>query len=180
MLNSNKRYLHNKKRIEMWTEDNDDEMINPDDMMKSTIHQKAMDIVQMVLALKAHIDPDDEMQKDTMQFMIADAMQIPVKLSGAMGVGLYDVKMENAAIIRKCAREVMVSTNGFRGISKETDEYLDLLRAEIEEFRLLFVDWVATFDPWNYIIDRWGLFNPPGVNAHDKDPDDDIPLDPDE
>ena len=37
---------------------------------------------------------------------------------------------------------------------------------------------VLKFDQWNYIIDRWGLFNPPGVGARDKDPDDDIPFDP--
>ena len=56
-------------------------------------------------------------------------------------------------------------------------EYITLLRNEIEEFRLLFIEWVAGFDKSNYIIDRWGLFNPPGVTAYDKDPDDDIPFD---
>ncbi len=57
-------------------------------------------------------------------------------------------------------------------------EYLDLLRKEVEEFRILFAEWVKTFDPWDYIIDRWGLFNPPGVNYDDHDPEDDIPFDP--
>ncbi|SKB42472.1 hypothetical protein SAMN05660903_00652 [Salegentibacter salinarum] len=33
------------------------------------------------------------------------------------------------------------------------------------------------FDKWNYIIDRWGLFNPPGIDYDDKDTDDDIPFD---
>jgi len=46
----------------------------------------------------------------------------------------------------------------------------------VEEYRLLFIDWVASFDKWNYIIDRWGLFNPPGIGPFDKDPDDDIPF----
>jgi hypothetical protein len=41
----------------------------------------------------------------------------------------------------------------------------------------LFVDWVTGFDKWNYIKDDWGLFNPPGVSASDKDPDDDIRFD---
>jgi hypothetical protein len=59
-------------------------------------------------------------------------------------------------------------------------EYIEFFRNEIEEFRLLFIDWVASFDQWIYIIDRWGLFNPPGVSAHDKDPDDDIPFNPKE
>jgi len=46
----------------------------------------------------------------------------------------------------------------------------------IEEYRLLFIDWVSKFDKWNYIIDRWGLFNPPGVTPFDKDVDDTIPF----
>ena len=54
------------------------------------------------------------------------------------------------------------------------------MRKEIDEFRLLFIDWVAGFDEWNYIKDDWGLFNPPGLNAHDKDPDEDIPFNPDD
>ena len=57
-------------------------------------------------------------------------------------------------------------------------DYIELLRNTIEEFRLLFIDWVAGFDVWDYIKDSCGLYNPPGVNAHDKDPDEDIPFDP--
>jgi len=51
-----------------------------------------------------------------------------------------------------------------------------IVRDLIEEYRLLFIDWVAGFDKWDYIIDRWGLFNPPGIGPFDKDPDDDIPF----
>ena len=108
-----------------------------------------------------------------------DAMMIAAKISGAEAVDLYDIKMENAAIIRKCARELYVRAGSLRFEEDIKDkEYIELLPNEIEEFRLLFIDWVASFDQWNYIIDRWGLFNPPGVSAHDKDPDDDIPFNP--
>ena len=108
-----------------------------------------------------------------------DAMMIAAKISGAEAVDLYDIKMENAAIIRKCARELYVRAGSLRFEEDIKDkEYIELLRNEIDEFRLLFIDWVASFDQWNYIIDRWGLFNPPGVSAHDKDPDDDIPFNP--
>lgn len=51
---------------------------------------------------------------------------------------------------------------------------------EVELFRVEFAERVKTFDPWNYIIDRWGLFNPPGVNYDDHDPDDDIPFNPED
>ena len=46
----------------------------------------------------------------------------------------------------------------------------------LDEYRLLFIEWVKAFDPWDYQIDRWGLFNPPGVGPFDHDPDDDIPF----
>ena len=111
--------------------------------------------------------------------MMEDAMMIAAKISGAEAVDLYDIKMENATIIRKCARELYVRAGSLRFEEDIKDkEYIELLRNEIEEFRLLFIDWVASFDQWNYIIDRWELFNPPGVSAHDKDPDDDIPFNP--
>jgi hypothetical protein len=37
--------------------------------------------------------------------------------------------------------------------------YMELLKAEIEEFRLLFIDWMETFDKSKDVPDNWGLFN---------------------
>lgn len=146
----------------------------------SPLYQKAEEIFKLTHALIEIIPKDNEyLQETCAKFMMEDAMMITSKIAGAEGVDLYDLKMENAAIIRKCARQLYVSAGSLRFEEDIKDkEYIELLRNEIEEFRLLFVDWVATFDPWNYIIDRWGLFNPPGVTAHDKDPDADIPFDP--
>ena len=111
--------------------------------------------------------------------MLGDAALLTVKIAGAEAGGLYDLKMENAAIIRKAARDLMVSNHSLEMFGFEEVEYFDMVRDLIEEYRLLFIDWVAGFDQWNYIIDRWGLFNPPGVGPFDKDPDDDIPFNPD-
>ena len=82
-------------------------------------------------------------------------------------------------MIRKAARELITDVRGIQMHGFKDVEYLDLLRREVEEFRVLFAEWVKTFDCWNYIIDRWGLFNPPGINYDDKDPDADIPFNPD-
>lgn len=146
------------------------------------IYKKADEIFRLTDALVRTIPVDNEfLQETTVKFMLEDAMIIPAKISGAEAVDLYDLKMENAAIIRKAARELYVRAGSLRYEENiENKEYIELLRCEIVEFRLLFIDWVAAFDPWNYIIDRWGLFNPPGVSAHDKDPDDDIPFNPDD
>lgn len=153
-------------------------MKRKDELESFPLYQKALEIFKLTRGLIEIVPEDNEfLQETTVKFMMEDAMIIPAKIAGAHGVGLYDLKMENAAIIRKAARELMVRAGSLEFEDDIKDkEYITLLRNTIEEFRLLFIDWVASFDPWNYIIDRWGLFNPPGVTAHDKDPDDDFPF----
>lgn len=143
------------------------------------LYEKAMEILKIVERLTNLIPEENKVLFDVSRNMYADALQLAPKIAGAEGVDLYDIKMENAAIIRKCAREIYVQCNSFLifGDDFKEAEYLDILRAEIEEFRVLFAEWVKTFDQWDYIIDRWGLFNPPGVNYDDPDPDDDLPFD---
>ncbi|MBC3758801.1 hypothetical protein H7U19_10330 [Hyunsoonleella sp. SJ7] len=122
-----------------------------------------------------------EMLKNNLSYMRENSLIIPAKIAGAADDDmLYDIRMENAAIIRKAARELITDARGIEMHGFKDIEYLDLLRQEVDEFRVLFAEWVKTFDCWNYIIDRWGLFNPPGVNYDDKDPDDDIPFNQDD
>ena len=63
--------------------------------------------------------------------MYDDALQLAPKIAGAEGGDLYDIKMENAAVIRKCARQIYVGCNGFTSMEgfKEV-EYLEMLRAD--------------------------------------------------
>ena len=144
------------------------------------IYQKAEQIFQLTQGLVQIVPPENEyLQETVVKFMMENAMIIPAKIAGAEAGDLYDLRMENAAIIRKAARELYVQAGSLRfedGIRDK--DYIELLRNNIDEFKLLFVDWVAGFDQWNYIKDSWGLFNPPGVCAHDKDPDEDIPFNP--
>ncbi|MFC4479097.1 hypothetical protein [Flavobacterium chungangensis] len=151
-----------------------------DETHKMPIFQKAEQILKLTEGLVHIIPAENEfLQETTVRFMLENAMIIPAKIAGAEAGDLYDLRMENAAIIRKAARELYVQAGSLRYEDGITDtDYIYLLRNTIEEFRFLFIDWVASFDVWNYIKDSWGLFNPPGVNAHDKDPDEDIPFNP--
>lgn len=153
-------------------------MSKRDELQKFPLYQKAEQIFKITQGLVEIIPADNEfLQETTARFMMENAMIIPAKIAGAQAVELYDLKMENATIIRKAARELYVQAGSLRFEEDILDkDYILLLRKEIDEFRLLFIDWVAGFDIWNYIKDDWGLFNPPGVNAHDKDPDADIPF----
>jgi hypothetical protein len=155
-------------------------MCSNNEFTKFPLYEKADQILKITLGLVAIVPKDNVLlQETTVRYMIENAYMLPAKIAGAQSVDLYDLKMENAALIRKAARELYVQAGSlrFEACVKDLD-YIELLRNSIEEFRLLYIDWVENFDPWNYIKDNWGLFNPPGVSAHDKDPDEDIPFDP--
>jgi len=149
--------------------------INP---KKLPIFKKGQEIFEVVDQICKLIPDDNKMLQHTKGQMYEDAAMLTVKVAGAEAGGLYDLRMENAAIIRKAARDLMVQNHSLEAFGFEHVEYFQIVRDLLEEYRLLFIDWVASFDQWDYIIDRWGLFNPPGVGPFDKDPDDDIPFDP--
>ena len=156
----------------MNSEDEDDNP-NPESL---PIYRKGEEIFDMVNKIAALIPENNEYLMAVKGQMLCDAALLTVKIAGAEAGGLYDLKMENAAIIRKAARDLMVQNHSLDAFGFEYVEYYQIVRDLIEEYRLLFIDWVAGFDKWDYIIDRWGLFNPPGVGPFDKDPDDDIPF----
>ena len=150
------------------------------------IFKKAMAIQKLVNYIVESVEKTDiafendieiEMLKSNLNDMRKNAIRIPAKIAGASGSDtLYAIKMENASIIRTCARALITDARGIEMHGFKDTEYLDVLRKEIDAFRIIFAEWVKSFDYWNYSIDRWGLFNPPGVNYDDKDPDDDIPF----
>jgi hypothetical protein len=153
--------------------DEDDDIINPE---KLPIFQKGKEIFDMICKIADLIPEGDEFLNEVKSGMLSDAAQLTVKVAGAEAAGLYDLKMENAAIIRKAARDLVVTQHSLDMFGFEYVEYFEIIRELIEEYRLLFIKWVEGFDKWDYIIDRWGLFNPPGIGPFDKDPDDDIPF----
>ncbi len=170
-------------------EDEDDNHKSFDDTKKMPIFKKAEHILIITRRLVEVISKEDSDAKDDYEksmlehhadYLMNNASIIPAKIAGAEGADLYDIRMENAAIIRKAAREITTDCTGLKMSGFKETDYLDLIRSEIEEFRVLFAEWVKTFDIDNYIIDRWGLFNPPGVNYDDHDPDDDIPFNPED
>ena len=151
----------------------DDE--NEMDPQELPIYKKGWEIFEVVDQICQLIPDDDEHLAHVKSIMLEDAMILTVKVAGATAGQLYDIKMEAAAIIRKSALNLMIQNHSLEMFGFEHVEYFQIVRNLLEEYRLLFIDWVSKFDPWESIIDRWGLFNPPGVGPFDHDPDDDIP-----
>ncbi|MGJ8666679.1 MAG: hypothetical protein ACSHW7_09955 [Patiriisocius sp.] len=176
----------------MFDDEDEERPKNHEDIEKMPIYVKAMEIYEIVRSIIEAVENTDidfdrenaEFQSDwierSLHYLMENALVLPAKIAGAEGGDIYDIRMENAAIIRKSAMELITDARALEINGYEETEYLNLLRTEIDNFRILFAEWVKTFDVKNYYIDRWGLFNPPGVNYDDHDPDDDIPFDPDE
>ncbi len=151
-------------------ESEDEEITDPRSL---PIFKKGKEIFETTNKLIELIPEDaNEHLKEVGQWMLNDAINLSLKVSGAEAGDLYDMRMEAAAIIRKSARELLVQTQSLEMFGFQETYYFEILRDEIEEYRLLFMDWVQSFDPWNYVIDRWGVFNPPGVGPDDEGPDD--------
>ena len=133
-------------------EENEDEYLDPKDL---PIYQKGEEIYQLVRKIADLIPDDNERLQHTKQFMLEDAAQLMIKVAGATSAGLYDIKMEAAAIIRKSARDLMIQNHSLKMFGFKEVEYFDMVRELIEEYRLLFIEWVDSFDQWDYVIDRW-------------------------
>src|SRR5690554_2348243 len=134
--------------------------------LETPIYKKSEEIFETIKAITELFPEDDFILSDLKGQLLGDAMLIQSILAGAFGVKLYDLKMENATLIRKAARDLMVSYQTLKMLDFEDVEYYKIIRTQIEEFRLLFVEWVAGFNQKHFITDSWGLFNPPGI-THD-------------
>ena len=152
---------------------NEEDTIPPESL---PIYKKGKEIYDVVKNICDLFPEENERLQDIKGQLLSDAAMLTVKVGGAEAGGLYDLKMEAAAFIRKAARDLLVQNHTLSMLGFKYTDYYNIVRDLIEEYRLLFINWVAGFDKWDYIIDRWGLFNPPGVGPFDKDPDDDIPF----
>jgi hypothetical protein len=103
----------------------------------------------------------------------------PAKIVNAEGGDMYAIRMENAAIIRRAGNNLKLHIHTLRMFGFEHTEYYTMVRQKVEEYRVLFIDWVASFDKSNYFIDDWGLFNPHGVVLPDEVRDTDDNYNPD-
>jgi len=161
----------------MFDEEDEDDFFESRTNVRDLPLFKKGEEIQYVIRLLTELIPEDNEYLQSMKGeMLYNAGLLTVKIAGAETGELYDLKMEAATFIRKAANDLKVMNHSLKDFGFENVEYFQIVRNLIEEYRLLFIDWISGFDKWNYIIDRWGLFNPPGVTPFDKDVDDNIPF----
>ncbi|MBL3655206.1 hypothetical protein [Fulvivirga sediminis] len=140
--------------------------VNPQEL---PIYLKGKEIYHLTEQITDLIPENELMLYTYREYMLEDACQLTAKVAGAEAADLYDLRMENAVLIRKAARDLIAHCGALESMGFSQKVYLKLIREAIEEYRLLFIDWVNTFDQRNYIKDQWRLFNPPGVDIDETD-----------
>lgn len=150
----------------MWEDDDDDEPdFDPEEerrkLESKPIFQKAEEIRELAQRIVETMDKNDPESEIQSSLMLEDSMIIPAKIAGAEAMDDFILKMENAVIIKIHARSLLTRTSSLKYLELVDPEYLQLLRDEIETFRLLFKEWVATFHiDTTKEGDGWGLFVP--------------------
>lgn len=142
-------------------EEDDESEFDPkaqrDQIYSHPLMKKAKEIVSLTHALVGSLD---EARKELYGgMMMEDAMVMSAKFAGAEGVNDYILKMENATIMKVHARHLNSMTYQLAIEETHAEEHLNLLREAIEEFKILFVAWVKSFDSADKYDDGWGLFS---------------------
>ncbi|MBC6110738.1 hypothetical protein ACFOG5_16850 [Pedobacter fastidiosus] len=98
-----------------------------------------------------------EMAELTSSLIMQNALMLCPKIVGAEGADLYSLRMENASIIRTNCREMETQVKAAELFEICNPEYKEIVLAEINKFRLLFIEWVKHFEKDEF-EDDWGLF----------------------
>ena len=143
-------------------EDGDEWKTKPLREAAAVLKKQSRQILQTVTAIVETLPKEGEEDSDLTshhrEWMMENAMVIGAKLAGA-GRGDYMILRENAVLIKLAARDLLTQISGLEMFDYPHGEYLQALRAEIEEFRKAFVRWVRAFPQEDEIYpDGWGLF----------------------
>ncbi|MBN7814149.1 hypothetical protein [Algoriphagus pacificus] len=123
---------------------------------KHPLMKKAKEIVGLTHALVGSLD---EARKELYGgLMMEDATVMSAKFAGAEAIDDFVAKMENAVIMKVHAKNLRAMTFQLAVESTHAEEHLQLLRDAIEEYRILFKEWINGFDSSEKYDDGWGIF----------------------
>lgn len=102
-------------------------------------------------------EEEDDEALSTKNMIYQNAYVVAPKIMSAAGDTLYQIKMENAALIRFNCRQMWEQIAFAVLMGKADEEHKGVIEEALEKFRGLFRQWVATFKRDEY-EDEWGLF----------------------
>ncbi len=123
---------------------------------KLPVYQKAQELFDLAEVI-ADALKEDEMKEHLATQMFSNAALIQAKIAGAEGGGLYTLRMQNAVLIKLATQDMFNAISFASMVEINEEDYVDLMRDKIDEFRLVFNDWVRGFDKSYDIPDNWAI-----------------------
>ncbi len=120
------------------------------------VFKKSEEILEIAEVIAESLKTDDKSEHFASE-IIGNAMIIQVKIAGAEGGGLYSLKMQNAVLIKFAVHDMFNAVAAAAMMEINEEDYVDLMREKVEEFRLEFVQWIRGFDKTYDIPDNWGI-----------------------
>jgi len=123
---------------------------------KLPVYQKAQELFDLAEII-AEALKEDEMKEHLAAQMFTNAALIQAKIAGAEGGGLYTLRMQNAVLIKLATQDMFNAISFASMVEINEEDYVDLMRDKIDEFRLVFNDWVRGFDKPYDIPHNWAI-----------------------
>lgn len=127
-----------------------------DKYRKLPIFQKSEEILELAEVI-AETLKEDSKKEHLASEILSNAMIMQVKIAGAEGGGLYSLKMQNAVVIKIAAQDMLNAVIFSAMVNINEEDYVQLMRDKVEEFRLEFLNWIRGFDKSYDIPDNWGI-----------------------
>ncbi|MDO3626888.1 hypothetical protein [Mucilaginibacter sp. BT774] len=127
-----------------------------DKYRKLPIFQKSEEILELAEVI-AETLKEDSKKEHLASEILGNAMIMQVKIAGAEGGGLYSLKMQSAVVIKIAAQDMLNAVIFSAMVNINEEDYVQLMREKVEEFRMEFLNWIRGFDKSYDIPDNWGI-----------------------
>ena len=120
------------------------------------IYKKAINIEEITEALVSSFDKNNYgKEREICNKMILKSKDITQKIFAAEGGDKYSIRIRYALQIKCAAKELQAMLMMCSMLNLAHEDYISFLIEEVNTFRQLFLDWVASFDKANDVYDEW-------------------------
>jgi hypothetical protein len=120
------------------------------------IVQKAALISDLIISFCEHLG-DSGVEAEYKKILLNAGFEICNKLVIGETSTYFNVKLENAVLVKIAAKKVLHQLAGMKVLGISDIEYSQLIENELDEFKSLFNSWVNEFDKTVTLTDGWDL-----------------------
>ncbi len=123
---------------------------------KIPVYQKAQELFDLAEVIADSLK-EDEMKEHLAVQMLSNAALVQAKIAGAEGGGLYSLRMQNAVLIKLAVQDMFNAVSFASMVEINEEDYVNLMREKVDEFRIIFNAWIRGFDKTYDIPDNWAI-----------------------